>query len=291
LEGIVTYDSFSRTATFTPDKGDTANPMQPDQEFGNVFTATITTGAKDLEGNSLSQNYLWSFSTGNNPYNTGESTSQQLQTAVPVTTPTTTKPSTTVAPITGAVTGAQATTNNSSWNWIIGGLILIALIALVTSFVVNTNREKSKKTVQVSRPNPFGDIHPVQDIEGIGSEYNKALLAMGIADTKQLWNANAAKVAKTTGAPLVSVKSWQNMAELAAIHDIGPQYAELLERSGIHNISQLRTCKPNQLLKLVREKQKSINMNIQGNTPGHALVENWIDQARNHVHVSEGLTA
>lgn len=26
---------------------------------------------------------------------------------------------------------------------------------------------------------PFGDIHPVEDLEGIGPIYNKALLAMG----------------------------------------------------------------------------------------------------------------
>ena len=136
--------------------------------------------------------------------------------------------------------------------------------------------------------NPFGDVHPVMDMEGIGPAYNKELLSIGITNTEELWSADTEKVANKTGAPLVSVKSWQAMSELAAIKDIGPQYSELLERSGIHSIQQLKESKPNAVLELVREKQKSLDLNIQGNVPGHALVKNWIDQARKHKwHVSE----
>lgn len=101
-------------------------------------------------------------------------------------------------------------------------------------------------------------------------------------NTKQLWEADAEKIADKTGAALASVKSWQAMSELAAVKDIGPQYAELLERSGVHSIRQLKDSKPNDLLNLVREKQDSLEVNIQGNVPGHSLVKNWIDQARKH---------
>jgi hypothetical protein len=53
VSGAVTYSGV--TAVFTP-----ANYLLS----GTVYTATITTGAKDLAGNALASNYVWSFTTG-----------------------------------------------------------------------------------------------------------------------------------------------------------------------------------------------------------------------------------
>ncbi len=51
--GVVTCNGT--TATFTPSASLTGSP---------TFTATITTGAKDMNGNGLLQDYVWSFQTG-----------------------------------------------------------------------------------------------------------------------------------------------------------------------------------------------------------------------------------
>lgn len=53
IAGTVTY--VGRTAVYSP----TLNLLP-----NKVYTATITTGAKDLTGNALDQNYVWSFTTG-----------------------------------------------------------------------------------------------------------------------------------------------------------------------------------------------------------------------------------
>jgi hypothetical protein len=53
-----TVVSIGSTATFTPN-----NPLDPD----TTYHATITTGAKDLSGNGLSQDYPWTFTTRNAP--------------------------------------------------------------------------------------------------------------------------------------------------------------------------------------------------------------------------------
>jgi hypothetical protein len=53
VEGAVTY--IDSVATFTPAAKLAAS---------TVYTATITTGAKDLAGNALASNYIWSFTTG-----------------------------------------------------------------------------------------------------------------------------------------------------------------------------------------------------------------------------------
>jgi hypothetical protein len=52
VAGTVSYSGT--TATYAP-----ANNLLPN----TVYTATITTGAKDLAGNSLASNYVWSFTT------------------------------------------------------------------------------------------------------------------------------------------------------------------------------------------------------------------------------------
>jgi hypothetical protein len=53
VSGTVTYSLVS--AVFTPASNLTAS---------TVYTATITTGAKDLAGNALASNYTWSWTTG-----------------------------------------------------------------------------------------------------------------------------------------------------------------------------------------------------------------------------------
>ena len=263
IDGTITY--AGREATFTP-----SETFSPDQQYGNVFTVTITDGAKDLAGNSLSQDYMWSFTTGIDPFNTGTTTAQLDQTA--------SFDSESLAAPTTAV--PVETAGTFPWAWVIGGLALLLLIAFISTRAMNSDSVVSKN--MAARPNPFGDVHPVIDIEGISPEYNEKLQAMGIKNTEQLWEANPVTVAAGTGAPLSVVKGWQHMAELVSVKDIGPQYAELLERSGIHSIDQLKNFDPKKLLKLVRKKQDSLKINIQGNSPGHATVAHWIGEARDH---------
>jgi len=55
VAGQVSYDSPSKTAIFTPAATLAANTL---------YTATITTGVRDVYGNALASNYVWSFTTG-----------------------------------------------------------------------------------------------------------------------------------------------------------------------------------------------------------------------------------
>ena len=53
VSGVVTYLGF--TATLKP---------ATNLASSTIYTATVTTGAKDLAGNALASNYVWSFTTG-----------------------------------------------------------------------------------------------------------------------------------------------------------------------------------------------------------------------------------
>ena len=182
------------------------------------------------------------------------------------------------APITA--TDSQATTtNNLSWIWwIVGGILVLLMIAWIIIPTINSTRQKN---IQSSHNNS-SDVYPVIAIEGIGQKYNNELQAIGIKNTTQLREANAIKVAREIGASLGSVKSWQHMAELSSVKDIGPQYAELLEHSGIHSIDQLGSYNPDELLKLMSKKQDSLKIVLQGNSADYATVEHWINEARDH---------
>jgi len=54
VTGTVTYNASNHMATFTPTSALTS---------GTIYTATIMTGARDMAGNPLATNYVWSFTT------------------------------------------------------------------------------------------------------------------------------------------------------------------------------------------------------------------------------------
>jgi hypothetical protein len=54
VAGVVTYDVPSHVATFTP-----SDPLA----LSTLYTATITTGAQDLNGDPLASDYVWTFTT------------------------------------------------------------------------------------------------------------------------------------------------------------------------------------------------------------------------------------
>ena len=54
VTGSVGYDAPTRTATFTPSSNLDTNTL---------YTATITTGVKDINGNAMASNYTWTFTT------------------------------------------------------------------------------------------------------------------------------------------------------------------------------------------------------------------------------------
>src|SRR5207302_5417608 len=58
VTGTVGYDVTSKIATLTP-----TSTLAPNA----VYTATITTGARDLAGNALAANFVWSFTTAATP--------------------------------------------------------------------------------------------------------------------------------------------------------------------------------------------------------------------------------
>lgn len=284
LPGTVSYDVATRIATFTP-----TDPIWPNQHYGNAFTATISSAVKDTMGNSMEHDYFWTFTTGLDPYNKGSSTSEQNETAafiIPSGTPPATPP-VTPAPISTLPTAAAESTWLSFYA-IMTYLIILAVVAFLLFLIFGIKNAAPRKrtepcTIEGSElKEPFGDIHPIDSIEGIGPKYTSLLSKLGILNTQQLWRANKRDVAMSLGLSAKRVQNWQERAELMAVSGIGSQYAELLERSGVHSIKELAASNPEVLLRRVQRKENSLDVNIQGNTPGESIVASWIDAANDH---------
>lgn len=129
---------------------------------------------------------------------------------------------------------------------------------------------------------PFGDVHAVIDVEGIGEQYATELGELNIVDTEQLWQADPDSVASSLDIPRKTVRSWQRMAELMALQDIGPQYAELLVRARITSIEQLSEMTPADAAEMVQRVEGDREVRIQGNKIGKKQAQTWVEAARQH---------
>jgi predicted flap endonuclease-1-like 5' DNA nuclease len=129
---------------------------------------------------------------------------------------------------------------------------------------------------------PFGDVHKVEDVEGIGPHFGKALEEIGITNTRQLWAADATYVGGHLMIAPKTVENWQAMAELMAVKGIGPQYAELLLRAGIRTIERLTHETPEHLSRTVERLEGRREHRVQGNTVGDKTAAHWIEAAIAH---------
>lgn len=87
--------------------------------------------------------------------------------------------------------------------------------------------------------------YKIIDIEGIGESYAEKLRSAGIDTVEQLLHRCAKaydreKLATETGISEKLILKWTNHADLFRINGIGPQFAELLEASGVDTVKELR---------------------------------------------------
>jgi predicted flap endonuclease-1-like 5' DNA nuclease len=83
----------------------------------------------------------------------------------------------------------------------------------------------------------------IEEVEGIGPVYVQKLIAAGVkTDVDMLERAGSAKgrtdLAAHTGISGTLILRWANHVDLMRISGVGPQYAELLEASGVDTVKE-----------------------------------------------------
>ncbi|MGI9295475.1 MAG: DUF4332 domain-containing protein, partial [Pseudomonadales bacterium] len=125
--------------------------------------------------------------------------------------------------------------------------------------------------------------YDVEEIEGIGKGFGKRLRALQIETTQDLLakcnsESAVADIGNALGLEATVIKTWVSMADLLRVPEIGGQYAELLEWSGIHGVQQLAQQQAEALA--VHIEQTNVEQRRTGNVPDAATLAEWIDAAK-----------
>jgi len=125
--------------------------------------------------------------------------------------------------------------------------------------------------------------YKVIDIEGVGEVYAEKLIAAGIKTDADLLE----KCAKPAGRKALEAETgisgklilkWANHCDLYRINGVGPQFAELLEASGVDTVKELK----HRVAENLQKKLEEVNAvkNLTNRVPAVAEVQKMIDQAK-----------
>jgi predicted flap endonuclease-1-like 5' DNA nuclease len=125
--------------------------------------------------------------------------------------------------------------------------------------------------------------YKIQEIEGIGPSFGSKLEGANIKTTDDLLDhcstpKGRKEIAAKTGISEAQLLKWSNMADLMRISGIGPEFAELLERSGVDTVKELRTRNADNLASAMKDINEKIS--VTRAVPSAAVVTGWIDQAK-----------
>ena len=124
----------------------------------------------------------------------------------------------------------------------------------------------------------------IESIEGIGPAMGTALRDAGINTVEKLLELccdknGRAEVSRKTQISEVRILKWVNMADLFRVKGIGSEYSDLLEKSGVDTVTELRNRNPENL----HAKMAAVNSAgraLVRKMPSQSLVEKWIQAAK-----------
>jgi predicted flap endonuclease-1-like 5' DNA nuclease len=126
--------------------------------------------------------------------------------------------------------------------------------------------------------------YKIEDVEGIGSVYGEKLRKAGIKSVDQLLKvgckpAGRKELAEATGLDASLILTWVNMADLFRIKGIGGEYAELLKKSGVDTVKELRNRNPENLLAKMTEVNSEGRALVRA-LPSLSMVQSWVKLAK-----------
>jgi small subunit ribosomal protein S2 len=129
-------------------------------------------------------------------------------------------------------------------------------------------------------PERKGDI---EEIEGIGPAFAEKLRAADVSSIDALLEKGATPVGRSalveqTGIDAVRVLRWVNHADLFRVVGIGPEFAELLEASGVDSVPELAQRNVDNLVTALTETNDA--RSLVRRVPTGSEVTDWIEQAK-----------
>ncbi len=123
----------------------------------------------------------------------------------------------------------------------------------------------------------------LSQLESIGVKFTELLQQIGIDDQQQLLATGITRnqrheLAKKTGINPKLIFKWITQADLARVHGIGDDYAELLEHCSVDSVQVLAQFNSEKLFQIMQRINEQTNLVKQ--MPNQTQVESWIAQAK-----------
>jgi predicted flap endonuclease-1-like 5' DNA nuclease len=160
-----------------------------------------------------------------------------------------------------------------------------------TSVLPESSRVEDVETKQVIRRRRTKTIvktknrgSRIQEVEGIGPIYAEKLNSIGVYTTSDLLESGATPLGRKTlsektGISPKLILEWVNLSDLFRIKGIGEEYSNLLEEAGVDTVVELSH------RNAVNLHAKIVEVNgakkIVRRPPGVAMVESWVQEAKN----------
>ena len=125
--------------------------------------------------------------------------------------------------------------------------------------------------------------YKIIDIQGIGPAYAEKLEAAGIKKSNELLEKGKTakgrkELADETGISSKLILTWVNHCDLYRINGVGPQFAELLEASGVDTVKEFAHRNAENLVAKMNEVNEKEHRTRR--VPSVAEVQKMIDQAK-----------
>jgi predicted flap endonuclease-1-like 5' DNA nuclease len=126
--------------------------------------------------------------------------------------------------------------------------------------------------------------YKIEEIEGIGPAYGEKLRQAGINSVAHLLKKGCdrigrAELSDTTGLDASLILTWVNMADLFRVKGVGAEYSELLKKSGVDTVKELRNRNPENLLAKMTEVNSAGRQLVRA-LPSLKVVESWVTLAK-----------
>ncbi|MEQ1822656.1 MAG: DUF4332 domain-containing protein [Fimbriimonadaceae bacterium] len=123
----------------------------------------------------------------------------------------------------------------------------------------------------------------ISEVEGIGPAYAEKLGGAGVTTVEALLESGASAkgreaLAEASGISEAMIRDWVNHADLMRINGVGPQFAEMLEASGVDSVPELAQRNAANLATKLDEVNTA--KNLANRTPSLSEVERWIEEAK-----------
>lgn len=125
--------------------------------------------------------------------------------------------------------------------------------------------------------------YKIVEIEGVGEAYASKLMEAGINTVDELLERGKTpkgreELAEMTGISGKLILKWVNHADLFRINGVGPQFAELLEASGVDTVKEFRHRVAENLEKKMLEVNEAKHLTRR--VPSVTELQKMIDQAK-----------